>query len=116
MFKTIRLGGVAQLVERLVCNQKVVGSNPVASTKPLGGSGSEKRTIEQSRAADISGPASSRALLCKTIFDNQVWKRISASFIHEPLRIGPIKNWSSYKGYTVDAWASIADERRGQLR
>ena len=26
-------GGVAQLEERLVCNQKVVGSNPVASTR-----------------------------------------------------------------------------------
>ena len=26
-------GGVAQLVEHLVCNQAVVGSNPVASTK-----------------------------------------------------------------------------------
>ena len=25
-------GGVAQLVEHLVCNQAVVGSNPVAST------------------------------------------------------------------------------------
>lgn len=27
----VLLGGVAQLVERLVCNQKVVGSTPVAS-------------------------------------------------------------------------------------
>ena len=26
-------GGVAQLAERLVCNQKDAGSNPVASTK-----------------------------------------------------------------------------------
>ena len=26
-------GGIAQLVERLVCNQKVTGSNPVASTR-----------------------------------------------------------------------------------
>ena len=28
-------GGVAQLVEHLVCNQAVVGSNPVASTISL---------------------------------------------------------------------------------
>ena len=28
-------GGVAQLVEHLVCNQGVVGSNPVASTTCL---------------------------------------------------------------------------------
>ena len=28
-------GGVAQLVEHLVCNQAVVGSNPVASTNSL---------------------------------------------------------------------------------
>jgi hypothetical protein len=28
-------GGVAQLVEHLVCNQAVVGSNPVASTTCL---------------------------------------------------------------------------------
>ena len=28
------VGGVAQLVEHLVCNQRVVGSNPVASTIP----------------------------------------------------------------------------------
>jgi hypothetical protein len=30
-----RAGGVAQLVEHLVCNQAVVGSNPVASTSSL---------------------------------------------------------------------------------
>ena len=28
----IAVGGVAQLVEHLVCNQVVVGSNPIAST------------------------------------------------------------------------------------
>ena len=27
------LGGVAQLVERLLCKQDVIGSNPFASTK-----------------------------------------------------------------------------------
>lgn len=29
--------GIAQLVERLTCNQDVVGSNPAAGTKFLGG-------------------------------------------------------------------------------
>ena len=32
-WKAVVPGGVAQLEERLVCNQKVVGSNPVASTR-----------------------------------------------------------------------------------
>ena len=31
--KQIGLGGVAQLVERLLCKQDVIGSNPFASTK-----------------------------------------------------------------------------------
>ena len=31
--KRIGLGGVAQLVERLLCKQDVIGSNPFASTK-----------------------------------------------------------------------------------
>lgn len=36
-------GGVAQLVEHLVCNQGVVGSSPIASTSPpLPGSGSSR--------------------------------------------------------------------------
>ena len=29
-------GGMAQLVERLLCKQDVAGSNPAASTNPLG--------------------------------------------------------------------------------
>ena len=33
--EVIKSGGVAQLVEHLVCNQAVVGSNPVASTPPF---------------------------------------------------------------------------------
>ena len=42
-FRTGR-GAVAQLGERLVCNQEVMGSNPVGSTRlrsPLGGEGSQ---------------------------------------------------------------------------
>ena len=29
---TVRLGGIAQLVERVLCKHEVTGSNPVAST------------------------------------------------------------------------------------
>ncbi len=31
------LGAVAQLGERLICIQEVVGSNPISSTNPAGG-------------------------------------------------------------------------------
>tara|TARA_B110000014_G_scaffold215973_1_gene169882 strand:+ start:3276 stop:3458 length:183 start_codon:yes stop_codon:yes gene_type:complete len=30
-----KIAGVAQLVEQLICNQQVVGSNPIASSKIL---------------------------------------------------------------------------------
>lgn len=33
--RATQLGGVAQLVEHLVCNQGVVGSSPIASTSGL---------------------------------------------------------------------------------
>ena len=49
-------GGVAQLVEHLVCNQAVVGSNPVASTSALKG-------------MQLGGP------LVRLLFENKVDER-----------------------------------------
>jgi hypothetical protein len=37
-----RFAGIAQLVEQLICNQQVVGSNPTAGLKKLPASRSSK--------------------------------------------------------------------------
>jgi hypothetical protein len=56
-------GGVAQLVEHLVCNQAVVGSIPVASTidgRPLS-------TVNETMTSNVCSPSG-----CAQLFENKV--------------------------------------------
>jgi hypothetical protein len=39
LFTPLQKAGIAQLVEQLICNQQVVGSNPTAGSSLVNGSG-----------------------------------------------------------------------------
>jgi hypothetical protein len=50
--------GIAQLVEQLICNQQVIGSNPIA------GSGCEAALVKDPQAATNRRISENRSLLC----------------------------------------------------
>jgi hypothetical protein len=88
-----RAGGVAQLVEHLVCNQAVVGSSPVASTPPSEG----KRPLV--------GKRQTPGLRMRGLFENKV-NRIKRGITIEKTK------WLSSEECMVDALVSRADEGR----
>src|SRR4051794_28146927 len=54
-------GGIAQLVEHLLCKQDVSGSNPLAST-PSGAAGTNSRVVRRDRGG-YEGPMTHRSFL-----------------------------------------------------
>jgi hypothetical protein len=93
-------GAVAQLGERLVCNQEVVGSIPISST--VRGLHDEER--QRLLIVELAQSETAR-----WFFDNciRVTGFVESAFGSDDQR------WSSYKGRTVDALAQAGDEGRG---
>ena len=90
--------------EHLVCNQAVVGSTPVASTRG-------RMTLESTwRSKHNERPSTNRQLCLaeRPFFDIQ-GKLENDVANYEYKR----RAWLSYEGFMVDALASRADEGRG---
>ena len=61
----VRVGGVAQLGERLVCNQEVIGSNPFTSTRSHIGDGrSAMAQVMTDQSSAMSGDSSLTIAYC----------------------------------------------------
>lgn len=64
----MRVGGVAQLGERLVCNQEVIGSNPFTSTRSHRDGRSVMMSVMTDPSSAMSGDISLTIAYCDRLY------------------------------------------------